>query len=384
MASITHGDYLPTPQEAVRQSESAAEIADAADHHLQRYTWTYLGTVETPPYKPIHLYCLKTAYMGFFYHPVLMTHYRAYNPSIGRWLSMDPMGYVDGQNLYNYCGGSPTNFTDPLGDETLVAFKSRIDSFREVHKGKAMPIDYWIEVIKGNVEKGDNRYQSIGIDGTKNRGNQKHMVTEVIGAFDIEHFLNFTRDSYKFSRSAHSKFSNNPQKADEEFNQNIKSSLFKEDDGERNGVGWTVTGLGKTVGGYGGKYPDIEDPSSNYLGYKMGLFLYGKFGDKKATYAEVADSIFSVIQSFKPLKTEEEEQAFIGFFKGDGIGLGDIFHKMLDYNKADGAILKCDYYNKEMRANLTIRGSLPGQKGYSDIKLNYINLMPIINYTRTH
>jgi RHS repeat-associated protein len=40
---------------------------------------------------------------------------RWYDPVLGRFLSPDPLGFVDGPNPYAYCAGDPVNFVDPWG-----------------------------------------------------------------------------------------------------------------------------------------------------------------------------------------------------------------------------------------------------------------------------
>ena len=57
-------------------------------------------------------------FTGHFYHAESKLHlamYRAYDAKLGRWISRDPAGFVDGPNLYAYVGNNSISFWDPLG-----------------------------------------------------------------------------------------------------------------------------------------------------------------------------------------------------------------------------------------------------------------------------
>jgi RHS repeat-associated protein len=41
--------------------------------------------------------------------------YRFYDPGQGTWLGQDPIGWLGGSNLYQYCGGNPISAIDPSG-----------------------------------------------------------------------------------------------------------------------------------------------------------------------------------------------------------------------------------------------------------------------------
>ena len=45
---------------------------------------------------------------------------RYYNPQIGRWITKDPMGMIDGPNMYNYVRSNPVNFIDEWGNLSLT------------------------------------------------------------------------------------------------------------------------------------------------------------------------------------------------------------------------------------------------------------------------
>jgi RHS repeat-associated protein len=65
------------------------------------------------------------------------TPFRYMEPANPRWLSKDPIGMVDGPNLYNYVGGAPVNRIDTLGlDWTLWDFANWF------FNGEGQPVDF--------------------------------------------------------------------------------------------------------------------------------------------------------------------------------------------------------------------------------------------------
>jgi len=64
----------------------------------------------------------RTLYAGYhldtetgLYH----VRYRYYHPTLGRWLSRDPIGYADGMSLYEYASSSPQGVVDPFGTDQV-------------------------------------------------------------------------------------------------------------------------------------------------------------------------------------------------------------------------------------------------------------------------
>jgi len=57
-------------------------------------------------------------FCGYRYDPESALYHvrnRMYHATLGRWLQRDPLGYVDGMSLYEYCGSRPVTGSDPWG-----------------------------------------------------------------------------------------------------------------------------------------------------------------------------------------------------------------------------------------------------------------------------
>ena len=83
-----------------------------------------LGSYEFTPYGNVHaqtgvaLAGLGGAFTGKPWDATAQLYffpYRYYSPDAARWLTGDPLGMVDGSNVYVYVRYQPTMFSDPLG-----------------------------------------------------------------------------------------------------------------------------------------------------------------------------------------------------------------------------------------------------------------------------
>jgi RHS repeat-associated protein len=81
---------------------------------------------------------------------LLYNRYRYYGPSIGRYITQDPIRLKGGANFYSYADGSATNFVDPMGLIVQVCTAPAFDG--------NIPFDhYWI--------KTDTYEAGMGADG---------------------------------------------------------------------------------------------------------------------------------------------------------------------------------------------------------------------------
>jgi RHS repeat-associated protein len=104
---------------------SVRELTDSAGNVRARYSYDPFGR-ETKVSGDLDA---DFGFAGMFWSPeanLALTHFRAYDPNLGRWLSCDPLKNAEireGPNLYAYVGNEPVGERDPsgLGFDTLSA-----------------------------------------------------------------------------------------------------------------------------------------------------------------------------------------------------------------------------------------------------------------------
>ncbi|MFH1776990.1 MAG: RHS repeat-associated core domain-containing protein [Candidatus Omnitrophota bacterium] len=95
------------------------QITDSAGAVIQTYEYDAFGNIvnESGSLNNDHQYKTKeySPNTGLIYFGA-----RYYNPVIGRFITPDPLGMVDGPNMYLYCGNDPVNSVDPYGKYILA------------------------------------------------------------------------------------------------------------------------------------------------------------------------------------------------------------------------------------------------------------------------
>lgn len=100
--------YLPDGRYSVKG------VTNAAGTLVASYNYDPFGNTSAA----IDLVPNRFRFAGREYEPELGLYFnraRYYSPSIGRFISEDPIGITGGMNTYEYAAGDPVNYTDPSG-----------------------------------------------------------------------------------------------------------------------------------------------------------------------------------------------------------------------------------------------------------------------------
>jgi len=103
-AVVERYSYDPYGKATVRHG-----VRDAAGNDTSASEWSA---------RTSNTFSNEILYCGYRYDPetgLYSVRFRIYDPVLGRWITWDPMGGVDGPDLYQYCRGIPLVFSDPWG-----------------------------------------------------------------------------------------------------------------------------------------------------------------------------------------------------------------------------------------------------------------------------
>ena len=106
---------------------STQSVLDSDGAIVARYEYTPYGEV-TQTQGTLDIDFLYTGHYQHEPSNLFLTHYRAYDPTQGRWLSRDPIAENGGINLYAYVLNDPINHIDPDGRFAWIAAGAVIGS----------------------------------------------------------------------------------------------------------------------------------------------------------------------------------------------------------------------------------------------------------------
>ncbi len=101
---------------------SVSELSNQSGALVEHYEYDVYGapTIFDSNNTPLTASAIENPYLftGRHYDPESGNYYyraRIYSSELGRFLQTDPLGYVDGLNLYAYVGNNPASWRVPYG-----------------------------------------------------------------------------------------------------------------------------------------------------------------------------------------------------------------------------------------------------------------------------
>ena len=85
-----------------------------------------------------------SSYVYNVHTELYLVRFRCYDTALGRWIERDPLGYIDGMNVYEYVRGQPLTAVDPYGLVGWFGLKLWLDRFWRGDDPTFGPIHEWI------------------------------------------------------------------------------------------------------------------------------------------------------------------------------------------------------------------------------------------------
>jgi RHS repeat-associated protein len=117
------------------------EITDSNQTVVKSYAYDAFGNILSETGSLAHN---PFTYTAREYHaPSGLYYYRArfYDPTIGRFITQDPIGHLGGMNLYVYVGNAPVSFIDPLGLLTYIVAEDVLGFVKMRNRGQIFNLE---------------------------------------------------------------------------------------------------------------------------------------------------------------------------------------------------------------------------------------------------
>jgi RHS repeat-associated protein len=119
----------------------------------------YLIDPQSPVTRDYSIIDNEILWQGRRYDPESNMYYyrnRTYDPTMGRFLQTDPMGYQDSMNLYQGMGMNPVNFVDPMGEHKMRKILGPGSSIIHINSPTSEELEKGVLEMNFSYKVGDN------------------------------------------------------------------------------------------------------------------------------------------------------------------------------------------------------------------------------------